>query len=539
MNLDISLILWIQQLLYTDFLASVVVFLTDKKNYIIPCALAIGITLYREKSRGLWVIIIFLVAIFLTDFVTAKILKPFFARIRPCHISSEIQLYINCSHSYSFPSIHAANTFAIATIWMLIYRNARFWIFGLAIFSAGSRVYLGVHYPSDVIAGAICGILISVLIFKIFHPFLVNFEFQSLKPEMSITPKKILIIKLSSLGDVIHTLPALHTLRKLYPNAHISWIVEEKCKDLLFQNPDLDELIVVKIRHWRKNIGLKSLSECLASLRQIRRKKYDLVLDLQGLIKTGIIAKLSGAPTRLGFHKDDCREKLNALFTNEKIPFIGKKTHVIDKNLAMIQSLGAKSIHKIFPLVIPESSENQIQSFIKENAQLLSNPLIAIHHGVGFETKRWKLENFAELGNKITKELGANIILTWGPGEKESVQKLSSMMSQKHWVAPENTMHQSMALFKRLNLFIACDTGPMHLSAALGIPTVSIFGPTDPEYSRPHGEHHTVVCKIQPCSFCHKRSCPTQNECMNEITVENVFDAVKQKLQEPLKTKIS
>lgn len=351
-------------------------------------------------------------------------------------------------------------------------------------------------------------------------------------------PQKILIIKLSSLGDVIHSLPSLRTLRKSFPDAHIAWMVEEKCKDLLFDNPDLDELIVVRIRHWRQNWNLQNWHEFSACLRQLRRAHFDVVLDLQGLIKTGVIAFLSGAPQRIGFHEDDCRERWNTWFSNQKVPYIGKQVHVIDKNLRMVKALGANIETKEFPLVIPAAAEAKIQADLEAQPEMTARPLVAIHQGVGFETKRWELARFAQLGDRLASELGCNVVLSYGPGEEERIETLSAMMKHKHWISPAQSMHQSMALYKRLSLFVGCDTGPLHLSACLGIPTVAIFGSTDPEYSRPQQGNHEVVVKILHCSFCHKRKCPTQNECMDQVTVADVFGAA-QRILSPVTSQAS
>ena len=339
--------------------------------------------------------------------------------------------------------------------------------------------------------------------------------------------RKFLIVKMSAMGDVVHTLPALRSLRKKYPGAFIAWVVEDRFKELLHNNPDLDEVIVAPLKRWRHNINLQSLSEFRQFVKNLRKHKFDTLLDFQGLIKSGLIALLSGVPNRIGFHRDDCRERLNSLFTNRQAPFIGRKTHVVDKNLALLKLAGIDNFTMEFPLNLPTSAEKSAADYLDANPELTSNPVVGIHFGVGFKTKTWELERFAQLSDRIAGELGCNILLTWGPGEWEKVNALSAQLKQKHWVAPANDLPQAIALFKRLSLLVSCDTGPVHLCAAFQVPTVSIHGPTDPEYSRPRDAIHAVVYKVQPCSFCHKRSCPTQNECMTSISVDDVFQAVK------------
>lgn len=339
--------------------------------------------------------------------------------------------------------------------------------------------------------------------------------------------KNFLIVKLSSLGDVIHSLPVLRTLRENFPKSFIAWVVEEKCQDVLYNNPDLDELIVLRTKYWRRNWSGQSLVEVFKAVRTIRQRRFDVVFDLQGLAKSGLIARLSGAPERIGFHRRDCRERLNTWFTNRKAPYVGKGVHVIDKNLALLLRVGVTDFVKAFPLAIPTASHEYIAAYLESNKDLLSNPIAVINPGVGFKTKQWSLGRFAELGDRIASELGYNILLTWGPGEEKKIESIAAQMQERHWIAPPTSIHQSIALFSHISLFVSCDTGPLHLCSVMGIPTVSIFGPTDPVRNGPVGLNHEVVYKTLPCSFCYKRQCPTQNECMEEVTVEDVFQAVK------------
>ena len=529
MDFDTEVFYWIREHLQSPSLDHWVQFFSNKNNYLLPAFAAVGILLIFKKKKGLWFILVAFAAIMTNDFFIHQILKPLFSRTRPCHVLDVLNS-VHCTNSFSFPSIQAGNLFALAIVSHLFFRGSGWLVFPLATLGSISRVYLGVHYPTDILAGGFCGIMIGVVFCRLYRFLFPSYDFKPATPGMSETPKNILLIKLSSLGDVIHALPALHTLRRLYPKAHITWIVEEKCKDLLYNNPDLDELIVVRIRHWRRHWNLQSWREFKASLKLIRGR-FDLVIDMQGLIKTGVIAFLTQAPRVVGFDKQDCRELPNAWFTHEKVPYMGKQVHVVDRYMGMIKALGADTVSIEFPLVVPEAAEAHIEAYWKANPELSAKPIIAIHHGVGFPTKQWPMERFAQLGDRIVKELGFNVMLTWGPGEEDAVQKLSSQMKEKHWVSPKNTLHESIAMLKRMSLCIGCDTGPMHLSAAQGVPTVTLFGPTNPVYSRPHGSNHEVVVKLQPCSFCHKHSCPTQIECMTAITVDNVFSSVQKSVQ--------
>ena len=345
----------------------------------------------------------------------------------------------------------------------------------------------------------------------------------------SMKTRKILILKFSALGDVVHTLPVAATIRKSLPDSYIAWMVEERYQDLLLGNPDVDEVIPLRTKVWRKNWNSKSLFEILHTIKTLRRQNFDLVLDLHGLLKSGIIARLSGAPTRIGFHQKNCKEKINALFTNQKAPYMAKGLHVVDMTLTLLRTaLGEVEETKLFPLQVPGEMDEKVAHFFSRNPDLARRPIIGINPSAGFESKQWEEVRFAELADRISEELGCSILLTWGPGEKFKAQQISAHMKQKNWIAPPTSILESIALYKRMALLVSCDSGPLHLAAAVGIPTVSIFGPTDPVRNGAYGVNHEAIYKVLACSFCWKKTCPLgTKECMQQVTVDEVFQAVK------------
>ena len=347
---------------------------------------------------------------------------------------------------------------------------------------------------------------------------------------------KILILKFSALGDVAHTLPVAATLRKSLPDSHISWMVEERFQDIVQDNPDIDEVIPLRTKVWRKNWNAKSFKEIFETIKILRQHKFDLVFDLHGLLKSGIIARLSGAPTRVGFHRRNCKEKLSTLFTNRRAPYMAGGLHVVDINLTLLQTALCKVEEtKLFPLQVPEEADKKIGSYFDQHSELTARPIVAINPGAGFESKQWELNRFAELADRISKELKCSIMLTWGPGEESKVQQISSHMQQKSWIAPPTSILESIALYKRMALLVSCDSGPLHLGAAVGTPTVSIFGPTDPVRNGAYGVNHATVYKMLSCSFCWKKTCPLgTKECMNQVTADEVFKAVKQQTKNQL-----
>ncbi len=218
--------------------------------------------------------------------------------------------------------------------------------------------------------------------------------------------QKILIIKLSALGDVVHTLPIPRTLRQEYPDAFIAWMIEERYQDLLYNNPDIDEVIPVRTKTWRKNLNKETLNEVLQTIKNLRQKKFDVVFDLHGLLKSGVIAMLSGAPVKVGFHRKNCKEKISALFTNKKGPYMAGGIHVVDMYLTLLQSaLGAQSEVKQFPLSVPDDQEKNVEGFFQQHPDLTAKPIVAVNPGAGFETKHWELERCARLADRMAEEL--------------------------------------------------------------------------------------------------------------------------------------
>lgn len=346
--------------------------------------------------------------------------------------------------------------------------------------------------------------------------------------------RKILIVKLSSLGDVVHALPVLSALRDRFPEAHIAWAVEETFHEVLQHHPALNEVIAVQTRQWRRRWNLRSLGQILALIRRLRRGRFDLVLDLQGLIKSGLLTGLSGAPRRAGFHPLDCRERPSSWFTNLRPDRTHDIPHVVDKNLALLSVLGIDAGPPRFSLTVNADADAYISDWLSGQGALQSRPLAAIHAGVGYPTKAWPTERFAALGDRLHREMGVHVLLTWGPTDRDRAASIAAQMREPHRLGPETaSLLQAMALYRRLRLFISGDTGPLHLCAALTVPTVSIFGPTDPARNGPYGQNHEVVCQPQPCSFCFKRSCFMNHECMDHITVDQVVAAARKQMQPP------
>lgn len=334
----------------------------------------------------------------------------------------------------------------------------------------------------------------------------------------------ILIVKLSAIGDVIQTLPSLAGLRMLYPDAHITWVVEEAAADLIKNHPYLDVVLVSRRKSWSKDIrsGLfrEPLKEIKSFIKDLRKRKYDLVIDFHGLFKSSIMVFLSRGKRKLGY---DSLQELSGLFLNEKIPEDMKK-HAVERYLDFLRYLGAKTDSAQF--VLPSGQEAQVKvqnMLLKYNLE--DKKFIAISPVALWETKLWNNEKFARLADLINDKLQVKVVFTGG--EKEPIEEItSSMTTEKINLGGQTSLSELACLYKKAKIVISTDSGPMHLAAAVGTPVIALFGPTDPARTGPYGRGNTVIRTQLSCSPCFLKKCTTR-KCMEDISVEQVFAVVE------------
>jgi lipopolysaccharide heptosyltransferase I len=359
-------------------------------------------------------------------------------------------------------------------------------------------------------------------------------EERPMAKNVGVHPEKILIIRLSAIGDVLRTLPALRVLRENLPRAYIAWVVEEKSKDVLEGHPDLNRLIIFPRERWTKYVRSPStvhrpFLELTPFIRSLQEENFDLVLDFHGLFKSGLIGYVSGAELRVGFHRTFSKE-LNFLFNNRHVKPSSKKLGRIERNLTLLSFLNLKA-SGVDPIIPAHDDDvRAVDAFFQEHLPSIKRPLIAIHPGTSAKTKykRWPFSRFARLADRLIEECGACILFTWGPGELEGVREVRSMMHHPALVACETgNLRQLAELFRRCALYVGGDTGPMHLAAFVKTPVVGIFGPTDPVVNAPYGESWTtIVRKDVECSPCRDRDCE-RLACLDAISYEDVFRVVK------------
>jgi len=344
---------------------------------------------------------------------------------------------------------------------------------------------------------------------------------------------KILILRLSAVGDVLRTLPAVMALKKYCPSSHIAWVVEEPAKTLLESQPEIDQVIVFPRKRWTegmKSIGKvwKTFKEMGQFILELRKQKFDFVLDFHGIIKTGMISFLSGSPKRIGYDRKSSREG-NFLLSNIKVKLPKEKISRYQRNFALLKGVGLEVKDFEARLHIPQRDKEFVESFFNGFNPPLRRPYIAIHAGTNPKAlfKRWMPGHYAQLADRMIRELDATVIFTWGPGELESVEAIRKEMREQSVLGLETeSLTELGELFRRCDLYVGGDTGPMHIASLMGTPVLVIYGPTDPVFNEPLGRHKKVIRDVG-CNPCRNRSCQDL-KCLKLITVDDVFKATKE-----------
>jgi heptosyltransferase-1 len=332
-------------------------------------------------------------------------------------------------------------------------------------------------------------------------------------------PQRILIIKPSSLGDVVHALPVLHLLRRRWPDAKISWLVAPYCSGLLEGHPDLDEVIIFDRR--RFGTAWKSPSagmELIQFKRDLRRREFDCVIDLQGLFRSGWLAWQTRAPMRIGFA--NAREWAWMFYTH-RVPIATMEQHAVDRYLKVAAALGCETEPVEFRFAVSESDRAAA-------AEMAGNGegYAVLMPGANWPTKRWGAEKFAALVETIRERFRLKCIVAGGPDTVELAKQLPAAVD----LTGKTNLPQLVALLEGASLVVANDSGPMHIAAALGRPLVTIFGPTNPIRTGPYGRMESVVRVDIPCSPCYSRSC-SHTSCLKWLGIEPVLAAAAQQLE--------
>ncbi|MBI1806015.1 MAG: lipopolysaccharide heptosyltransferase II [Ignavibacteria bacterium] len=320
---------------------------------------------------------------------------------------------------------------------------------------------------------------------------------------------KILIIKLRAIGDVLLSTVILDSLRSAFPDAQIDFLTEKASRDVVEGHHALTSTIIFdgKEQHG------------YALILDVRRRKYDLVIDLFGNPRSALITFFSGARYRVGY-----RFKWRQYCYNIIVEPRGGEVHNTEFNLDALRAIEVPINHSLPVFPLTAEAEQFAELFIGE-AGLRHQTIVALNPGGGWITKRWRIHQFAQLGDKLTERYNVKVLIIWGPGERQDAEQIQKLMKSKAMVIPPTTLKQLGAILGHCSVLVTNDSGPMHIAAAVGTPVVAIFGPTSPELQGPIGSPSEIVQHQRLlCLGCNYTQCPIGNPCMEELTVEEVFD---------------
>ncbi len=351
-------------------------------------------------------------------------------------------------------------------------------------------------------------------------------------------PPRILLVRLSAIGDCLHAAPVVSTIRRTHPDAFIGWAIQEPSATLLRGYPGVDRFHVYPRR-------IRGARARLLALWRFRRELqsfgYDTAVDVQGLTKSGLVAWCSGARERVGFGGGRAlgSRELNAVFVNRRFRIEPTVRHVVDRNLALARACGLAADDGATPeWRLAEYDEPAALSFL-EAGGLAEGSYAVVSPGTIWRTKRWPAERFAAVARRLAGELSLPVVVVWaGDEERLAAERVAEGAGEAGRVslAPPTDLRELATLLRHAALFIGCDSGPAHLAAALGVPCVSVFGPTDPARNGPVGPRSASV-QLQPlmdCQPCWRRTCSRGDfACLERLEADRVFAACAQMLGPP------
>jgi heptosyltransferase I len=344
---------------------------------------------------------------------------------------------------------------------------------------------------------------------------------------------RVLIVKASALGDVISALPVLDYLKQASPGIEIDWVVEEPFSQVLEGNPHLSMLHLVRTKVWRKQPFAARTRREISLLKQaLHERNYDLVFDLQGNLKSGVIGLLSGCTDRIGYTREDLQESVNALLTTRHIPLRRQDYHVTEKCLRLVSIPFAKDFRTMaLTSTIQTSPEDDANAEVLL-ATLSDGLVFLFQYGTTWQTKFWIEERWIELGKEVLSRFpDASILLLWGnEAERAVVTSISAGIGRGSRVLDRFTLKGLTALLKRVDLVVGGDTGPVHLAAAVGTPTVSFYRSSDGKRSGPRGERHVVIQSPMHCTRCFRTRCDKDAQCRDTIKVADIMKGIERLL---------
>jgi heptosyltransferase-1 len=334
---------------------------------------------------------------------------------------------------------------------------------------------------------------------------------------MSANPRRVLIVKLSAIGDVLHTVPTAVALRRALPESEIAWAVEGRAGDLLQGHPAVDRVIGLP-RRW-----LTSASHVLDIRKTLHEFHADVSIDAQGLLKSSVLSWLSGAGMRIGYAAPEAREGASLFYTHRVLP---TAAHVVDRHLELLAPLGITPGTPRFGMPRPAEERRTVENWWKTLA--LPDAPAVINPGAGWMSKLWPPERFASVARNLGRRHGLVSLVVWGgPSEREAAEKIVAASQGDAVLAPSTTLAELAEVIARARVFLSSDTGPLHLAAAIGTPCVGLFGPVPASRNGPYGPQHITVeppAELRPAWKDRKRD----THSMLAIDADRVTAAVSQ-----------
>ena len=330
---------------------------------------------------------------------------------------------------------------------------------------------------------------------------------------------RILIVKLGALGDVVHAIPVAAALRRAFPSARIDWLVSAKHREILDLVPVIDRRLVMND------------ARLFAAVRELRGNRYDVAIDLQGLMKSAALARLSGARRVIGFTSRYAREGLARWFyTDAHDPGGGgmyhvDERHVVQTNLGLLETLGIQPGPPEFPIDRVESAVATLVAGRTGGRYALLNP------GAAWPNKRWPPARLAAIAATLRDRHALPSVVAWGPGEESLARDVVDRSSGAAMLSPQTTIADLVALARGASLYLSGDTGPAHIAAAVGTPIVGIYGPTRPSRNGPWSPDDVTVSRADVCQCHHLRQCRLKTMCLEDIQVDEVLAAVERRLE--------
>ncbi len=333
---------------------------------------------------------------------------------------------------------------------------------------------------------------------------------------------RVLIVRLGALGDIIHAAPVAAAIRAARPEASIDWVVDAKHAGVLDLLEGLDRVVV-----WQGPL-VRGERGVLATLATLRAARYDVALDLQGLLKSAVLARLTGAARVVGFAASSLREPAARWFHSEHV-VTKDDGHVVEKNLSMLAALGLPPVAA--PVRFTTRTSPAIVAFLASWTG--ASRFAVLNPGAGWPNKQWPVARFGSVAAELQRRFGMRSCVTWGPGEQKVADEVVAASAGTAVVAPATQLSDYLELVRRASLVVAGDTGPMHMAAAVGARVVGLFGPTSEVRNGPYGMPHAAqVSRFGECGCRYARQCVTGGRCIERIEVPDVLRAVQRALQE-------